>query len=279
LKIVLRKYFHYLILSIAASVFCIKNTCAQYETPERVFEDVGTNLWVGSYNTFRIGEKWLWVGQHHYRRAGYNGVPYVGRMAQFYNRHAISYVYNKNLVVTLGGVLRLNFTPDPSDEDELVYKKLRLEPRIWHEYMFILPIDNLMFYHRIRIEHRWSIGNAVDADWIYRDRWRYKIYTNIPLNSKTMQPGTIYFTPDVEIIMQSGKSIVNSPLEDLRLYPQIGYVASPRIKYGLGMMYTTGQRTPNGHQYRQRWVLRLNMYMSLDFRKFESKITDINFTD
>lgn len=243
---------------------------------EAQFRPMGTNLWVGSYNKFRIADKWIWDAQHHYRRGGHNGVAYIGRMEQFYNRHALTYLITKNVNITAGGVLRLNFTPDPGNPN---FRKMVLEPRFWHEYLFSMPFPRFMLYHRIRIEHRWSISNAVDANWIYRDRWRYKIYATIPLNKPKLVPGAYYFTPDVEIIMQSGKPVIDSPLEDLRIYPQIGYIVNPRVKIGGGMMYTTGQRLNAGYEYNQRWVLRINCYLSLDFRKFESKIPEININD
>ena len=250
----------------------------EYNIPDKaIFEEWGTNLWVGSYNVFRIGEKLLWDAQHHYRRGGHNGVPFVGRMSQFYNRHAISYVFNSSFRATAGGVLRLNFTPDPGNPS---FEYLRYEPRFWHEYMFIMPYNRFMLYHRLRFEHRWSKGNALDADWIYRDRYRYKIFAFIPINKPKLEPGAWYIIPDIEIIMQSGKTVVASPLEDLRIYPQLGYIVSPRLKLGGGPMYTTGQRlNPGGFQWRQRLVLRVNAYVSLDFRKFENKIPDINFSD
>lgn len=85
-------------------------------------------------------------------------------------------------------------------------------------------------------------------------------------------PKTFYFTPDVEIIMQSGKSVIDSPLEDLRINPSIGYILNPRVKLTLGMMYTTGQTLDAGYLYTNRWILRTNAYFSLDFRKKESRI-------
>jgi hypothetical protein len=255
----------------------VSSQTPDYNIPQQaIFEEMGTNLWVGSYNKFRFAERWLWDAQHHYRRAGYNGVPYVGRMSQFYNRHAVTYIVDKSFNVTAGGVLRLNFTPEPGNPD---FNKITYEPRFWHEYMFIMPYPKFMLYHRIRIEHRWSQANLKGADWVYRNRWRYKIFAFIPINKPRLEPGAWYFIPDVEIIMQSGRAVVDSPLEDLRIYPQIGYIVNPRLKIGGGPMYTTGQRLSGGFTYRQRMILRVNAYVSLDFRKFEKKLPDINLTD
>lgn len=246
------------------------------EERERNYEDFESNLWIGSYNKFRLGEKWFWRAEMHYRRGNYEGTPFVGRMAQIYNRHAINYLYSPNFNVSLGGVLRLNFTPDPGNED---FNEIVHEPRIWHEYLFVMPFPRFQIYHRLRIEHRWSKSNRYDDDWIFRNRYRYKFYMKIPLNNKQLVPGTFYFNPDVEIILQSGKQVIDSPIEDLRIYPSLAYISSPRVTYSAGMMYTTGQNLNDGTLYRQRWVMRINAYISLDFRKEKRKIPSIRVLD
>jgi hypothetical protein len=240
------------------------------------FEDLGTNLWLGSYNKFRLSEKWFWRAEFHYRTGGYDGTPFIGRMSQIYNRHAINYIVNPNFNVALGTVLRLDFTPRPGDE---AFEHVVPEPRIWHEYLFVMPFPRFQMFHRIRIEHRWSRRNDIGSDWIYRDRWRYKFYMTIPVNKPQLVPGAFFVNPDVEIIMQSGKPVVDSPMEDLRIYPSVGYIFSPSVTYTAGLMYTTGQRLTNGSVYRQRYVIRVNAYVSLDFRSEEVKIPAIKFRD
>lgn len=243
---------------------------------EKSFNDRGSNLWMGSYNKFRLSEKLFWRAEFHYRRGGYDGQPYVGRLAQIYNRHALNYLVTPNFNVSLGGVLRLDFTPEPGNED---FKVVVPEPRIWHEYMFVMPYPRFQLFHRIRIEHRWSRSNLLGSEYIYRDRWRYKIYMNIPLNNTQLMPGTFYFNPDVEIILQTGKAVVDSPLEDFRVYPSIGYISSPRVTYTVGMMYTTGQSLLDGSVYNHRWVMRVNAYISLDFRKEERQVPAVRLLD
>ncbi|MFO7720525.1 MAG: DUF2490 domain-containing protein [Gillisia sp.] len=250
---------------------------AQEERPETSqTSSPSSAMWLGTYGKFRLSDKLYWDAQFHYRRVGDEDLRYAGRMAQIYNRHALNYRVADNFSVSLGPVLRLNFSPDPGNSE---FEDLVLEPRIWHEYLFAMPFPRFMVYHRLRIEHRWSRGNRVDAEWIYRDRWRYKFYMNIPINNDKLVPGTFYFSPDFEIIMQSGKAIIDSPLEDFRVNPTIGYIASPRTKYTVSMMYTTGQSLDAGYNFNSRWVFRLNLYLSLDFRKMESKIPATRIDD
>lgn len=262
------------IMWVAWSLLMISEAVSQNN--QAVFEPLETNLWLGSYNKFRLSDRFFWRAEFHYRRGGTRHIPFAGRMAQIYNRHALNYVHSPRFNASLGFVLRLDFASEPENSNlEYVVP----EPRIWHEYMFIMPFERFQLFHRIRVEHRWSRSNALESDWIYRDRWRYKIYANVALNSKKLLPGTLFFNPDVEVILQSGKAVGGSILEDLRIYPSFGYIVTPQVTYTAGMMYTTGQRLNNPLIFRQRWVARLNAYISLDLRKKKDYIPDIRFTD
>lgn len=199
----------------------------------------------------------------------------VGYISKIYNRHGLTYVHSKKFSVTAGGVLRLNLAKAEGPE----VQRLVLEPRLWHQYIFAIPFDRFMVYHRIRIEHRWSKPNISDAPFIYRNRYRYLIQAKIPINKKKLIPGAYYFSPYVELIMQSGKTIVGNPMEDLRIYPHVGYILNPRVSFSAGLLYTTGQTSPNGQFYRRRWIPRINAYISLDLRKDKLKIPEINTYD
>ena len=266
-----------------ALIFVIISFYNNAQSPEINIEDPSTLVWKGTYSTLRIGEKWFYEAQHHYRRASYEGVPFVGRMAQIYNRHAITYKFSDKFLATAGPVLRLNFSPRPGDDD---YENITLEPRFWHQYAFVdkdyfRTGRQYVLQHRLRFEHRWNRSNIKeDFEWRYRDRYRYRFTMKIPLSKRTFQPQTWYATPlNVEIIMQSGKSVVNAPLEDLRIYPSVGYIFNTKIAYSVGMMYTLGQRLAAGENYRQRWILRANLWWTPDFRKWEKKVPEINLND
>lgn len=249
---------------------------AQERPEESVIQDPSTFLWLGGYGEFRLTDKLFWSGELHYRRTEHDGISFIGRNAQIYNRHGLTYVHSKKFSTTVGGVLRLNFSPEPGDDR---FKGLVLEPRIWHQYVFAVPFDRFMLYHRLRFEHRWSRSNRKGSDYTFRNRYRYKFYMKIPLNNRKLMSKTYYFSPDVELIMQSGTSVVDSPFEDLRIYPHFGYIANSNYAFSLGMMYTTGQLISAGYEFRTRWVLRMNVYISLDFRKFKEKLPQINIED
>lgn len=236
---------------------------AQEEPRESVVKDPYSAFWQGNYANFRLNEKLIWHGELHLRATNYGNTPFIGRLGKIYNRHGLKYLVNDRFTTTVGPVLRLNFTPEPGNEE---YRSMVLEPRIWHQYQFVQPFDRFMVYHRFRFEHRWSRDNLKGADWIFRNRWRYKFQVKYPLNEEKLSPGAYYLSPDVELILQSGKPVAGSPLENLRLYPHIGYIQSPKLTYSLGMMYSTGQELEAGYRYSTRWVLRFNFYWSIDLR-------------
>ena len=240
-------------------------------------QDQTTFVWLGTYGRVRLGEKLYWDAQTHFRTGGYQNTSFVGRMTQIYNRHGLQYIVNERFFATVGPVLRLNFTPDPANPD---FETLTLEPRLWHEYMFTQKESRFQIFHRLRFEHRFNRSNAKDnSEFIFRNRWRYKFMMNIPLNTPDIRPGTWFFTPDAEIIMQSGNPVVDSPLEDLRIQPILGYVASPEMKYTMSLMYTTGQTRTDGALYTERWIFRFNVYWTIDGRKYDKKIPETRFLD
>ncbi len=242
---------------------------------ESEFKDPKTKLWINTYGNIRISKRLFWDAQTHFRFEETKNTPFVGQVGQIYNRHAIGYIYSKKFNVSLGGVLRVNFNTDEESTDRSVVPEFR----IWHQYQFAMPLSSIMFYHRIRIEHRWTQDFPEDSEYIFRNRWRYMFRMKVPLNNHKFEPNTIYISPEAELIMQSGKAVVDSPLEDLRLTTTVGYILTPRLTAAAGLMYSQGQTLENGGIYKQNWTVRLHLYFSPDFRKVKNKLPAIHFDD
>lgn len=242
---------------------------------ESEYKDPSTKVWFNTYGKIRIGKRLFWDAQTHFRFQETAGTPFIGQVAQIYNRHAIGYIYSKKVNFSLGGVVRINFNTD----EESIDRNVVPEWRIWHQYQFAMPLYSAMIYHRIRIEHRWSQGFAENSESIFRNRWRYLFRAKIPLNSHQLEPKTIYISPEAELIMQSGKAVVASPMEDLRLTTTLGYIATPRLTFAAGLMYSQGQSLENGGIYKQSWTMRLHMYYSPDFRRVRNKLPEIHLDD
>ncbi|MEM0993189.1 MAG: DUF2490 domain-containing protein [Bacteroidota bacterium] len=264
-------------LGMVLLLWCIPAQSQNPESPEIAkFKDPLTLTWVNTYGNIRLTDRFFWIAQTHFRFQQTQQTPFAGQIAQLYNRHAISYLYSKYFRASLGGVLRVNFN---TDEVEAIERRAVPEWRIWHEYQFAQPLSRLMLYHRIRLEHRWSKGFGEQSEYIFRNRWRYMFRMKIPLNAPKLSSGTFYLAPESELIMQSGKSVVDSPLEDLRLHTSLGYIVNPRLTVASGLMYSMGQELTDGGIYKQKWTLRFHMYFTPDFRKVKNKLPDIHIDE
>ncbi len=261
--------------ALIALMICVVSLAAQESGSNLKFKDLTTKTWINTYGNFRISNRLFWVAQTHFRFQETEKMPYVGQIAQVYNRHAIGYIHSKKFNISLGGVLRLNFNTDESSTD----KNLVPEWRIWHQYMFAVPFSSTMFYHRLRIEHRWTRGFAEDSKYIFRNRWRYMFKAKVPLNSHKIKEKTLYVSPEIELIMQSGKAVVGSLMEDLRIHGSVGYVISPRLTVATGLMYSFGQTLNDPSVFKQSLTARFHVYFSPDFRKVKDKLPAIHMDD
>ncbi|MGB3617144.1 MAG: DUF2490 domain-containing protein [Catalinimonas sp.] len=241
-------------------------------------EPIG-RLWINTYGTVRLTNRVFWVAQTHFRFQETERVPLAGQVAQLYNRHALGYLFSKKFKMSVGGVLRVNFNTAAPSAERPDDRNVVPEWRIWHEYLFAMPMSRLMVYNRVRIEHRWTRGFSEGSEWIFRNRWRYMMTLKIPVNKKTLSTHAFYVAPEAEVIMQSGKSVVDSPFEDLRLHTSFGYILTPRLTLATGLMYSQGQDLADGAFYKQRWTCRLHAYFSPDFRRVKNKLPAIHMTD
>ena len=242
---------------------------------ESVFTDAVTKYWINTYGNIRISKKWFWVAQTHFRFQENEDTPFVGQVGQIYNRHALGYIYSKKINFALGGVLRFNYDTKEESENQTVIP----EYRIWHQYQFAMGVGRAVAYHRFRIEHRWSKGFKASSDYIFRNRWRYMFRLKIPINTPKIQSKAFYIAPEAELIMQSGESVIDSPMEDLRLHTSFGYIFSPQLTAATGLMYNMGQNLDNGGIWKQGWTVRMHLYFSPDFRKKKNKLPEVHFRD
>ena len=250
----------------------IANNHAQTETSTNLEE---TGIWSGLYLNVRISEKLAYYAEHHYRVRNSldNVTSFVGRPRQFYNRAGLNIMFSKNFEMIIGPALVVNYSPDPGNP---AYNSSAIEPRIWSQFLFKHPnIGRVQLVSQFRFEQRWKKNNDIGASFKFTNRYRYKFFGYIPINTPVIETETLYFSASGEIFMQSGKSIVFAPFEDFRTYNGFGYVLNPNITFFVGHMWTLGQKS-SGYEYRTSHVLRFNVYVSIDGRRRENKIPKLN---
>ena len=235
----------------------------------------GTGLWLGGYFKMRFHKNFGYYSEHHYRgtNSKENIKSFVGRPGKIYNRLGINFYVNKNFQAVVGPALIVRFSPDPGNEQ---YTSPVLEYRIWEQFLLKSPkMGRFQIYHQFRFEQRWKKSNKIDAHYKFTNRYRYKLFAYIPINTKYIIEKTLFFSPSAEIFMQSGKSIVYNPFEDFRTYNGFGYVFNKNLTFFVGHMWTIGQKN-TGYEYKTSHILRFNVYVGLDIRKEDGIIPKIN---
>lgn len=256
---------HILLLFPLCLLFWIKGNAQEGIEPEEPVRRglaPTTESWNGLYLKFRLSDRIFWYQENHYRRRNSidNRSDFIGRMSQLYNRGGIVYLFNDQFEVTVGPTLVWNFTPDPDDPR---YLKSTLEPRLWHQWLLTQSIAGVKILHQFRFEHRFKRDNLIGADYVYTDRYRYKIVAYIPINKPRMENHTFFLAPSNEIFFETGKQQINI-LEENRVYTAIGYTYNNFMFFG-GHMWTYGPTNTPGI-YRNRHIIRLNIMYTLDFR-------------
>lgn len=105
------------------------------------------------------------------------------------------------------------------------------EFRSYGEYFYPHKIgERFLLSHRLRAEARWI------ENFDFRDRYRYALFVNIPLNEKSLLPKTYYVALYNELFL-NGFSSANPRLYDRnRAYLGMGYVLSSKVRVQLGFM-------------------------------------------
>lgn len=234
-----------------------------------------TGVWNGIYIKAKVSKKFGYYGEHHFRvRNSLEDVSsFIGRTRQVYNRAGLNIFFNDYFEAVIGPTLVFNFTPRPGYEG---FEKVTLEPRIWHQWLFKVPqMGRVTLYNQFRFEHRWKRDNNIGENLDYTNRFRYKLFAYILLNSDKITEKTLYFSPSAEIFMHQGKSIVMNPFEDFRTYNGFGYVLNSNITFFAGHMWTIGQQA-SGFEYGTSHILRFNVFVGLDARRIEDRLPSIN---
>ncbi|HRG59786.1 MAG TPA: DUF2490 domain-containing protein [Bacteroidia bacterium] len=143
-------------------------------------------------------------------------------------RTGIIYYINTSSNLTLGYASIHNFT-----FDDAIFEKPQVnENRMWEQLLLKQNIGKFYFEHRYRVEQRWI---QTKTDKFYRDRLRYLLRLNIPLNKNTMESGTLFLSFYDELFV----NITANPFDRNRLYGGFGYQFSKRLNAQIGYLAQT----------------------------------------
>ncbi len=111
------------------------------------------------------------------------------------------------------------------------------ESRIYQEALFPTKIGERFYLkHRFRYEQRMVEGQDL------RTRYRYNLFVNVPLNSKSLEAKTIYLALYNEIFINGERETGTGQVEIFdrnRAYAALGYALKNNLKVQLGWMKQT----------------------------------------
>ncbi|MVN77357.1 DUF2490 domain-containing protein [Hymenobacter sp. HMF4947] len=138
----------------------------------------------------------------------------------FYNelKAGGSFDIDPNFTVTVAGGRY-----STSDYQDLGAGPLNVEKRLWEQFTLTQYSHRLKLEHRYRIEQRWLAFR--DGATEFRQRFRYRLNGFLPLNAKTIAPGTAFLSAYDEIFLNPKGPV----FERNRVYLGVGYQFNPHI--------------------------------------------------
>ncbi|MDX2130398.1 MAG: DUF2490 domain-containing protein [Chloroherpetonaceae bacterium] len=177
--------------------------------------DIGN--WYIYFGNQALNEKWNWHNEVQYRNFNLGG-----DLEQLLLRTGIGYNLEPNNHNVLLGYAFIRAEPYISGTDN---RRVVDEHRIFEQYIFRQRLGALFITHRVRAEQR-----IFQDD--FRQRFRYFLFLNYPLNQGTMTKGTIYGSTYAEIFINGERNLYDRT----RLYLAVGYAFSDYIRVEIGFM-------------------------------------------
>jgi hypothetical protein len=179
--------------------------------------------WTMFFGQVRLTNK---IGIH--AEAQFRDYKLFNQPEQILLRTGIVYHINTTSNITLGYASITNF----AFNDERFENPTVNENRIWQQLLMKNNIGKIFFEHRYRVEQRWIKSQNSNS---YRDRIRYLLRMNIPLNKKTIENNTLYISMYDELFI----NITSNPFDRNRLFGAVGYQFGNGLNLQLGYMAQT----------------------------------------
>lgn len=173
------------------------------------------------------------------------------RSQSFYSDHfyyevkgGISYNINKNFSVLVGTGKYITY--DSDQEGNFPKPVTANETRLWQQLTMNHYLERIKFEHRYRVEQRWFKTG-------YRNRFRYRLSTALPLNKSKIEPGAFFFTTFNEIFLTNKAPY----FERNRFFAGLGYEISKPFIIQPGYVYQFDYKNDNTGQGKHFFQLTL----------------------
>ncbi len=174
-----------------------------------------TGNWLMYFGMNKLSDKWSIHTEIQHRN---HVIPFD--LEQLLLRTGMNYHINKNFMVSGGYAYITGHAYQESNEI------LSKEHRIWQQLIIRNKLSRLYFEHRYRYEQRW-------VDQTFRQRARYRLMINIPLNNTKIEKGTVSFHVYDEVFLNIEKGNV---FDRNRLYGAFGYQLLDNMGVQVGLL-------------------------------------------
>ncbi|MCO4294720.1 DUF2490 domain-containing protein [Solitalea sp. MAHUQ-68] len=155
------------------------------------------------------------------------------QLQQFIIRPAVSYKFNKNFTAAVGYAYVSNY----SYMDDIRHHSD--EHRPWEQLIYNHNIGRVLFFHRLRNEHRWISSVATPNDYKTQQRIRYYLRGMIWFKQDSALKKGFYGVLQDEIMFNyiNKETTNNSFFDQNRAYAAIGYKFNRMLDLEGGYMY------------------------------------------
>lgn len=135
------------------------------------------------------------------------------------------------------------------EPDKGIGDPLTTEHRIYQELTLNQSVGRINFEHRYRVEQRWVNGD-------YRNRFRYRLFANMPLNRPKLEADTWFLAVYDEVFIAPTGNVFDRN----RIYGALGYKVDSAFNAQVGVLNQQVGTVP-------KWYLQFAVFVSPDFRK------------
>ena len=202
---------------------------------------------VWRFQQSKLNDKWSVYFDFGLRRT-----DWLNKWSQTLVRPGITYTVNVSLSITAGVAWFNNYTS----------AYVKPEYRGWQQLLFTETYGRIKFNHRLRAEQRFNQAVVKDKlvnDYKYNNRFRYQLNAQIALNKKSIENKTIYLTFADEVMMNSGKEVINNYFDQNRLSAGVGYKLNDLFNITVSYMNVFVQKS-QVNAFENNNVLILNLY-------------------
>jgi hypothetical protein len=212
-------------------------------------------VWLGYFNSVKLNSRSSINSDLQIRTRNSLLSQYVIRTGLVYG--IISRVY-------ISGGFAAFFYPQASNQN-----LLRNEWRPWEEIMLMDNIGNLKINHRFRAEQRFNEvieKNNLTDDYIYTNRFRYKLELQYPLLGADRINHAIYVVIANELMINTGASIKYNYFDQNRTSVGLNYKLDAAFTFQVQLMHIWQQQS-NGYMIENDKVFRINIFHAINGSK------------